>query len=388
MCKKIFYLILSIVINIPFAIYAQEEIGVVTYIDSGAVYEYPLGTGMIHVSSLVKGLNAYTDINWYNKYGTTSRFIEKAIYPQTSKSNRNEQVSDLKIIVNDKDGCSVLRDGDRVKLLLDTQLEQIDSVTCFLKVKNYYGGNTYRKVKLDKNYAFNLRQEIFDNYTFLKFANDKYAYRDSFLHPDSCWINVTVRGNTKDGIQKTIVLESSQLTLAVLPKEPRIEIIKTGEEDWEGVPVPYAIIKLDSENFDNGLVFVVQRPPAIEYIDTAFTSDFTDTTYTVYLGEWGDKIYCSVFNKYGTYRSDCVCPTYTSVINPIESGMDIIIDRRILKIQSPNALDVYLYSMDGRQIESVADVSSYTKELLPGLYLVKIIDKVSKQVITKKIIVK
>lgn len=127
--------------------------------DSGSIHEYAFNGGLIHVSGLTVGLNAYIDVSLENEYGSASRLIQGCFF--TGKEcvvsiydgDDNEDPDDGVV------GENVLHGQDCITMTLsDDQSSKTDSIKWYLYIDDKCR-ELCTRVDGDNSYTFNVTPE-------------------------------------------------------------------------------------------------------------------------------------------------------------------------------------------------------------------------------------
>lgn len=357
--------------------------------DSGVTRQYAFNNEPIHAGPFVKGLMAYIHVMLENTYGTSSRYIFKTIYPVENIKKESSDALDLAFTVNGMPCKGAVRDGDLVHISLGgtPELGTVESLACYLITKNYQEQEVSVQIPMDENLSFVVHPGLFDPTRFWKYTEE--ILKDQLRwNPDCCRLYVETKSTTRSNTPVMHRYLSSEFSLDVLPAVPHVEILEAFERVIDGMSLPYAKVKIESDNFTYGFVHINQWPDAPEYVDTTFTCE-PNMVYDICMGYPGNRLYCVVINDYGSCSSNVVCPTYTtSVTSPMQNDIKVDVKDRILKLQSQNLVNISLLDSQGRYIDKATNIVIYQQSLLPGFYIVRVEDKENCKISTRKILVK
>lgn len=311
---------------------------------------------------------------------------------ETKAQTEDEDHGIVTAAVNGDSGQTVLRDGDDVTISLDGQEAVVDSVRWYVKLDDQF-----RYVKTTVS-ADPLRVKVSPDLFCGTFTEDANAgvttFKGGLAWEKKLWETdgiccFTGKVYAHDGDQRTVqVLNSHDFSLDLLPLSPTIQVIDAWP-DPEDSAWPVAHIKIETDNFERGTMLVCQNTFGIpEYVDTVFTSDFC-LEYTIYMGCWGDDIYCICSNPYGESRGKKVrISKPSSVISRLKDSLHFDVKGNVVSIENEDDMAIKVFSVDGKLVDSRSSCKTVQLFLPKGYYVFNVHNLKTRENVVKKLIVK
>lgn len=207
------------------------------------------------------------------------------------------------------------------------------------------------------------------------------------VDPDNCCFLCDVY-STQNGRKIKRTFTTQNFVFDVLPECPVIQILDWWNEYDSSVDfwIPVSSMKINTSNFEWGMIYVIQ-PGGICYSDTVFLDDF-NLEYKIDVWDDDNLIYCWIGNSYGQYRSCNVKARPTDVPLSFRNECKVSLIGRTIHVDSDRAVNVSLYSIDGRVIDGCRNMTQYTVCVDEGLYVLDIFDSETKKRQIKKIYVR